>query len=183
MATPRSFSGNQFLFQIDDDDGTPGLLKSVSGGGIAGKLIDEGPGSDLRRIKHVGVVELEKFDLELSLAQAGPFLRWIRESWKRDFARRNGMIVHADFDYCERQTQSFQDALITETKFPALAGDSKAPAYLTVSIQPEDSEIKKGDGTRIKGLHQAGEKKWLTSNFRLSVTGIDCTYVSKIICI
>ncbi len=180
MAIPRSYSGNQFLFRLDDEAGAPALLRSVSGGGINGQIVDEGMGSDHRRIKHVGVVELEKIDVELSLALADPFIRWISESWTRTYSRRNGAVIHADFGYKEKVTQSFQEALITETKFPALDGSKGEPAYITVSIQPELSEIKKGDGSTISGVEKTGQKKWQTSNFRLEIDGVDCTHVNKI---
>jgi hypothetical protein len=176
----RSYPANQFLFQLDDDRPEAGLLRSVSGGSVKGAIVEEGVGNDLHHIKHVGVIEIEPIKLELGMALSRPFLTWIEDSWSYKFSRRNGAIIHADFDYRERASQWFYNGLITETRFPTLDGSSKDPAYLEVTLLPEKMEIKQGDGKRIGGTVSASQKKWLASSFSLDIDGVDCSHVNKI---
>ena len=179
MSLPRSYSAGHFLFVLD---GSPnaGLIRSVSGGAIKGQIIDEAPGSDLHRVKHVGVVEIEPMELELGMALSEPFIKWINDSWKKKFARRSGAIVHADFDLKERLAQEFDDALIGEITFPTLDGSSSDSSYLKVSVQPERCKISKRNGETLTGVSKVDQKRWLTSNFRLTLGDINCDHISKI---
>ena len=180
MALKRAYPANQFVFVLDDGTAEAGVIRSVSGGGVRGEVVEEGLGNDLHHAKHVGVVELEPITLELGMALSKPFLNWIKDSWNKKFSRLNGEIIHADFDYKERLTQSFQQALITETKFPTLDGSSRDPAYLTVSLQPEYVEIKPGSGGSVRASDSTKQKMWTASSFELDIDGLDCTHVSKI---
>lgn len=176
----RAYPANQFVFVLDDGSATADVIRSVKGGGIRGEIIEEGLGNDLHHAKHVGLVEAEPITLELGMALSKPLLEWIKRSWKKNFTRLNGEIIHADFDYNERLSQAFFRALVTNTTFPTLDGSSRAPAYLTVSLHPEDIQIKPGNGKRVKSSSSTKQKLWTESNFELDITGIDCTHVSKI---
>ena len=180
MPQSRSYAAGHFVFQLDDGTPDPGIIRSVSGGAIKGQIVDEAPGSDLHRVKHIGVVELEPIELELGMALSEPFVKWINDSWMKKYGRHNGCIIHADFDNSERLTQTFYEALIAETKFPALDGSAKESVYLGVTIHPEKCSIKEGDGGKISGVDKPEQKKWLSSNFRLSIGGLNCRHVSKI---
>lgn len=180
MPVKRAYPANQFVFILDDGKADGGLIRSVSGGGVRGEIVEEGLGNDFHHAKHVGVVELEAITLEMGMALSGPFLEWLRASWRKEFSRMNGEIIHADFDYRERVSQSFRDALITETKFPSLDGGSKEPAYLTVSLQPEHCKLEKGNNQVVRGVDSPKQKLWTASSFRLDIDGIDCSHVNKI---
>lgn len=176
----RSYPANQFLFSLDDNKPEAGLLRAVSGGTIKSNVVSEGLGNDLHKVKHQGLIEIEPIELELGMSMSRPFLDWISESWSYQFSRRNGAIIHADFDYHERLAQWFYEGLIVETKFPDLDGSSKDPAYLKVKLHPERLEIKQGTGHRIGGAISSRQKKWLQCNFELDIDGIDCSHVNKI---
>ncbi len=175
----RPFAGGHFVFTLDGAP-VPGYLRSVEGGTVSGEVIDETVGPDFTHFKHLGTVKIEPLSLELGMAMSRPILDWIRASWKRDFARRNGAVIHTDATYASKLEQWFSDALIVETSFPALDGASTDPAYLTVKLQPERVELKRGDGSSTPGVISPMQKHWSPSNFRLHLDGLDTSHVSKI---
>ncbi|HKE16468.1 MAG TPA: phage tail protein [Kofleriaceae bacterium] len=176
----KSYSAGHFLFQIDGGGDGPAYLKSVTGGMVKGAVLEDQAGPVSTQFKHLGAVEIEPIQLEVGMALSKPLLEWIRGSWQRQFSRRSGSIIHADFDFKTKLEQWFSDALITETKFPTLDGSAKEPAYLGVTLHPENVETKKGDGHVLRANHGMFQKLWQPSNFRLDIQGIDCRYVNKI---
>lgn len=176
----RSYAAGHFLFQFDDDGGAPAFVKSVVGGMGKGAILEDQAGSVSTSFKHLGPVEIDQIQLEIGMALSKPLLEWIRESWRRQFSRRNGAIIHADSDLKCRLEQEFTGALIADVKFPTLDGAAKEPAYLGVTLLPESVEAREGDGRPVLGNHGLHQKLWQPCNFRLDIVGVDCTYVNKI---
>jgi hypothetical protein len=177
----KSYSAGHFLFQMDEGGGEgAAYVKAVSGGMVKGAVLGDQAGPVSLSFKHLGAVEIDPIQLEIGMALSKPLLEWIRGSWKRQFSRRNGAIIHADFDFKCKFEQWFENALITETKFPPLDGSAKEPAYLSVTLLPEQVKMVKGDGRQVQGKMGTHQKMWLPSNFRLDIQGVDCTYVNKI---
>ncbi|MEO8843106.1 MAG: phage tail protein [Kofleriaceae bacterium] len=186
MTTPnfsdarRSSTGGHFELAIDDNNSSA-YLKTVDGGYVRAALMDEPIGHDIHRIKHTSVVSIEPFSLELGMSGANDVLRWIQQSWRKEWSRRNGEIRHANFDLDQTFTHQFFDALITETTFPTLDGASKDAAYLKIKVQPENVITKKESGGRVKSDLGAKHKMWMCSGFRLNIDGIeDMKYTNKI---
>lgn len=165
----RSFAGGQFLFGLDDESPVEaGYIKSVSGGTVKGKVMEEQVGPDHFSYKHVGNVEIEPISVELGMSLSKPVLEWIRDSWKLRFGRRNGYIVHADSNFHSRFRQEFKGALIAETKFPELDAANKEPVYITVNIHPESLEItEERSPFRLFGRTPSRQKLWTAANFCL----------------
>ena len=176
----KSYSAGHFLFKIDEGGEGAAYVKSVSGGMVKGAVLEDQAGPSSTQFKHLGAVEIDPIQIEIGMALSKPLLEWIRGSWRRQFSRRNGSIIHADFNFKCKHEQWFEDALITETKFPTLDGSAKEPAYLGVTLHPERVKDVKGDGSSVQGNHGQHQKLWQPSNFRLDITGIDCRYVNKI---
>lgn len=181
----RSTTAGHFQLEIDGSP-TTAYLKSVEGGYTRAGLISEPVGPHNERIKHVSTMEVEPFTISFGLAGGNDVLKWIQNSWRKGWNRRNGSITHANFDLKSVFQHDFYDALIEETTFPALDGSSKEPAYLKVKVQPEVALTKKGDG---KALQATGgennsfkkQKMWLCSGFRLEIDGFDrVRYANKV---
>lgn len=176
-----SYSAGNFLFQLDsDDDRDAAYLKSVAGGMVKGAILEEQAGPSSSQFKHLGAVEIEPIQLEIGMAMSRPILDWIAGSWKKQFTRKSGAIVHADYNGRCKFEQWFQNALISETKFPTLDGAANEPAYLNVTLNPEDVNLRPGDGRQVMGHVGVNQKKWLPSNFRIDIIGVDCSHVSRI---
>ena len=177
----RSYSAGHFLFHLDDKyDVGAAYLKSVEGGMVKSAILEEQAGPEALQFKHLGTVEIDPIQLEIGMALSRPVLDWISGSWQRKYSRRSGSIIHADFDFRSKIEQWFEDALITETKFPTLDGGARDPAYLTVTIQPERIHTKHGDLHRVTGVTGMAQKMWTPSNFRLEIGGINCKHVNRI---
>lgn len=173
MAEKRSYSSGHFELHIDGAKSTA-YLRTVDGGFVRANTIDEPIGPENERIKHASTMMIEPFTLEFGMSGANDVLKWIQQSWRKDYGRRNGHIAHADFDMYTMFEHEFSDALITETKIPELDGSSKETAYIQIKVQPEAVVTKKMEqGARIQGTGSAKQKMWMCSGFRFNIDGID----------
>jgi hypothetical protein len=185
MSTNRNaYTSGHFLFRLDGSPDTS-WLKSVDGGGVKASVTAESVGPDNLQLKHVSTVEIEPLSFEIGMSASSPVFEWIQDSWlKKDFSRRNGEVIHADFNLKSVLEQPFRDALISEVTFPALDGSDKNAAYLTVKILPEQISLKKGDGNTLRGIETQKQKLWTPSSFRLDIGNgeldPDCDHVNKI---
>src|SRR3978361_2316493 len=98
-----------------DGHATTAYLKTVDGGYIRAGLMDEPIGPENHRIKHTSVVSIEPFSVEFGLSGANDVLRWIQQSWRKEWPRRNGEVRHANFDLQQTFTHDFNDGLLPET--------------------------------------------------------------------
>jgi hypothetical protein len=180
MTTDRSFTSGNFELRIDDKD-TTAYLKSIDGGFVRASVMDEPIGPHNMRVKHTSTVDIEPISVEFGLAGANSILKWIQDSWRKEWNRRNGQVTHANFDLKQTFVHEFTEALITETTFPALDGSSKDPAYLKVKIQPEAVVSEKKQGQTLKPNFGPKQKMWMCSGFRLTLEHIkDIEYTNKI---
>src|SRR5262245_41186610 len=97
MTIHRAFSAGHFELAIDGDN-TTSYLKSVDGGYIRNAVIDEPIGPENHRIKHHAHAEIEPITVDFGISAADPTLRWIQQSWRKNFSRRDGQISHGNFD-------------------------------------------------------------------------------------
>ena len=97
ILTRNSYASGHFELQIDGHKSTA-FLKSVDGGWTRANISDESVGSEQWKQKHVSTVDVEPISIEFGLAGANDMLAWIKNSWDRKFNRRNGEIIHANFN-------------------------------------------------------------------------------------
>jgi hypothetical protein len=177
-----SFAAGHFEFLIDGHNSIA-ILKNVDGGWVKAALIEEAVGPDLERIKHTSTVEIEPFSVEFGLAGAEDILKWIQQSWRKQWGRRSGQLTHANFDLYQTFEHEFRDALILETTFPTLDGASKEPAYLKIKVQPEFVSTKRSSmpTKRVTPVDGTKQKMWLANSFRFTIDGLDdMQYTNKI---
>jgi hypothetical protein len=109
-----------------------------------------------------------------------PFYEWIMESIGT-YRTRDGAIHTCDYDGNVRSTLEFHNAAITEIGFPTLDAASKDTAKMTIKFAPEFTRMLTGPGKKIAlGNEAAKQKRWLPSNFKLEIPGVDCSRVSRI---
>jgi len=125
-------------------------------------------------------VRYQDISLETDL-QSKALNDWIAASWKGGATRKSGSIQAMDFDYKSVSELEFTSALVIETTMPALDASSKDFAHMTIKLRPEFTRAKAGSDARASGsLASQGQKKWLPSNFRFEMAGLDASKVSKI---
>lgn len=176
----RSYTAGHFELQIDGHASTA-YLKSVDGGHVRASVVDEPIGHENIRVKHTSTVDIEPFSIDFGLSGANDVLLWIQNSWRKNFARRNGQINHANFDLYSTFEHEFFDALIAETTFPTLDGSSKEAGYMKIKVQPERVVTRKATGSQLRAHIGSKQKLWLPSGFRLNIDGLDeMKYTNKI---
>ena len=177
MAGTRSYAAGNFFFNLDGVK--CGFVKAVDGGAISAEVIEEKVGPDYFTKKHIGQPKYEDIVLTLGFEMVQNVYDWIAASWKQDYARKDGSIVATDATLQAKSERQFYNALINEVTFPALDAASKDVANLTVKFAPEYTRSVKAAGKLI-APKPAAQKRFVPSNFRLEIDGIDCTKVSKI---
>lgn len=155
-----------------------GYLHSVEGGNAVADVVEEKPGPDHIVHKHIAGVKYEDITLACGTGMSKAFYEWIKASFDLKPMRPDGSIKVLDFDSNIISEMDFFHGLLTEIGFPALDAASKDAAELTIKISPEYTRYKKGSG-KLE-IKQAIQKKWLPANFRLTISGLDCTRVNKV---
>jgi hypothetical protein len=176
MPGGRAFAGGRFL--LDLDGLACGFLSSFEGGALAADVIAQ-PGRGFFDKKHLGPPQPEELVLRAGLGLHGSFYDWLAQTWAGKATRRSGAIVSTDANLKARSEREFDDALVSAVAFPALDAGAKTAGELTVRLAPQAVRTKKGSGQAMPGP-AAKQKKWLPSNFRLELGGLDCKKVSKI---
>jgi len=177
MPGVRSNAVENLMFTLDGVQ--CGFVKSVRGGDASAEVIEEQAGPTHYVKKHIGPPKYEEFAVQIDLDLARALYEWIAASWAMNYQRKDGSIVSADYALTSKSERQFFHALLTETTFPALDAASKDPAHLTIKFAPEYTKTTKASGKLTTPAKQA-QKKWVASNFRLELDGLDCTKVSAI---
>jgi hypothetical protein len=154
-------------------------VRSCEGGFLKAAVIDESVGPDILHIKHTSTIEIEPFAFEVGLAGSHSILKWIQSSWKKEYTRKHGHLIHGDFNHKGIRSQEFSDALITETTFPALDATSREQPYLKLKMLAEAVKYEP-TSIALKGVFDRAQKEWSLNSFRLIIDDIETNGVSKI---
>ena len=108
------------------------------------------------------------------------FFEWIASTLDRKHTRKDGAISFQDYTGSEKERLAWQNGIISEIGFPALDASSRDSARLAVTVRPELTQHNKGSGLKSQVKTEAKQGKWLASNFRLTIDGVDCTSVRRV---
>jgi hypothetical protein len=169
-----------YQLSIDHKGTSPTYIKSVEGGYPKANVIEEQVGQDLGIVKHTSTAEIDPMSFEIGMQSGIDILRWIQDSWRRNFSRRDGAVSHGNFDAKTVLEHEFYGALLTETTFPTLDAAGKEGAYLKFKIQPERVELKPGNKEKLQAGLPPKQKLWMPSSFRFELDGVDTSGVSKV---
>lgn len=178
----RAYASGRFAFELD------GILldfiKSVEGGFARADVVQQKLSQSQLPKKHLANLKYSDIVIQCDPSLSGPLLNWVTASLAMTYARKNGAIVTADFDYKERSRLEFFNALISEVTIPACDASSKDSGQLTLKLAPEYTRPVAGKGNvlpaTLGGVKQ--QKAWLPANFRLQIQGLEaaCTRINKI---
>jgi hypothetical protein len=174
----RGYTTGRFMVELD---GTPaGFVESVEGGDVFSDVVVEKVASDGIAHKHLAGVRYDDLAFAVGPNMTEAFFEWIASALDRKFTRKDGAISFQDYTGSEKERLAWQEGILVEIAFPAVDANSKESAHLAVTVRPELTQHKKGSG--LKGQLGANAKtaKWLASNFRLTIDGVDCTRVRTI---
>jgi len=155
-------------------------LTSADGGYATSDVVVEKVGADHIARKHLAGVRYEDIGLTFGEGLGPGLFAWLRLALVTVWLRKNGAVVTCDYAGQEVERLEFSHALLGEIALPALDAASKETARITVKCLPEYTRKRPGSGKAVDGVTPGVQKKWLPSNFRLSIDGLDCTKVSKV---
>jgi phage tail-like protein len=183
QVAPRVYAAAHFALELHGVDADLGLFRSIEGGGLKCDVMTYQNGGTYDRWRQLAKPKFDNIKLQLGMGMSEPFYKWIEEFFSGKGTRKNGTIVAADFYYNERARREFSEAMIAELTFPALSGQDKNSAYMSVALAVEDILFKKGDGNPLKMNKGIGtQKDWKANNFTFSIDGFakECSRVTKV---
>ncbi len=178
-AVPRQGAAGQFGLRIDGSNFL-GFVKSYSGGFIRGEVATDQRGRENVVKKHITKIAYEPFTVEVGMGMSNDFYEWISATWDKGQVTKNVELLATDFDKKVQSIREFRDAYITEVTIPTLDGSSKDPAYMTIKTEPSKIFYRPGDGSTVGAKSPTKTKKWLSSNFRITLGDLPCTRVAKV---
>lgn len=170
----RAYTGGKYNLEFD-----PGLnagwIRDAEGGHAVADVVTEKMGADVLQRKHLGNVKYEEISFKCGTGMSKDFYDWIDTAIKftnNTNGRKDGAIVHFDYDYNELSRLTFFQGLVTEFGMPALDASSKDPAQMSIKFKPEwTRKTFSGGGKKSStNVKPDVQKKWLPSNFRLRFT-------------
>lgn len=180
-AVVRPAPGASGRFAIEIDGESAGILLAAGGGHEYSEVIEsEEVGADGIVRKHIGNVKYEDISVTFGTGMKASFYDLITAMVGRNRSSVAGNVVAVTTTFMEHSRLSFFNALITEVSFPALDAASKDAAKMTVKLSPETTTFRHSHGKIELSSTTSKQKKWLVSNFRLDIKGLDCSKVSKI---
>ncbi len=174
----RGYAGAKYAIEIDGM--IAGWVQSVEGGHATSDVVNEKTGPPQ---KHIAGVKYEDITVNCGAGMSKAFYEWIKAAFDGQYARKNGVIVACDYDYREVSRLEWFNGVISEVGLPALDAASKDAARMTIKIKPEYTRTATAQGGARATLPKSQavvQKKWLPSNFRLEIGGLDCRRVNKI---
>ena len=175
----RPYISSRFVLELDDSGSSQymGTLQTIEGGTFKSDLLEEKVGGHGAVIKYPGRPKFDDVTIQVGMAMAPRFWRWLKKSFSYEAERVDGSLVALDFDNKERWRRRFTNALIKEVTFPTLDGAAKEPAYLTVKFAVESLKEEASGGNQYPSEQQykdewERQRMWLPSMFTFSVDGI-----------
>jgi hypothetical protein len=176
----RSATSGRFVLDIDGQRAA--FLKKFDGLHYEGDVAQHDHGPLNMQTKNIANYKYGPGKATIGLAMGKAMYTWIRQSFHRDYATKDGAFIAADFNYKETHRVDFYGALITSVGVPKLDGSSKEAGYLEVEFEAENVLHRKGTGTPISGDYGVKEKAWLPSCFSFELAGLEdaCKRVATI---
>ena len=177
-ANDRTYTGGRFA--IDIDGYNVAFVKKFDGLSMEADIVANDLGPDNFQAKHVSNIKWTPGKITVGAGMGAGCYNWIKASFDKAQAPKNGTLRAADFNYKSQSELTFQNAIITSVGFPKLDGSSKDAIYLDIEFEPEQVRWTAGDKSDIRGQYGVKQKAWLCSNFRFEMGSLPCSRVATI---
>lgn len=173
----RGFTVGKIGLQLNES--SAGFLSSADGGNATADVVNEKVGPDHLVRKHIAGVKYEDITVTAGTGMSKEFYSWIQTSIGGAPVSHTGSILGADVNLKVFTRTDFFNALITEVGMPALDAASKDAAKMTIKFAPERTRKVLNTGGTLGGGAPL-QAKWLTSNFKLTINGLNTMFVNRI---
>ena len=179
MASSRyTQSGVGYALELDGQ--ICASLNRAEGGDATADVVKEAPGPDRVVRKHLAGVKYEDITLAVGADLPDVVTSWISATLAQTGSSNDGAII----DLQTGSRLEFTRALIREITFPRVDASSKNTGSIEIKLAPQLTRSKPAAGhTSLVGqIPTRGNQyqRWLVSNFRLQIDGLDCSRVSSI---
>src|SRR5262245_36314796 len=109
--TKRGYVAGNFGIELDGLNA--GWLQSFEGGMAVTDVVTEKLGPDHLSHRHIAGLKYEDITCTFGTGMSKSFFKWLGDSFtSRDYTRRNGAIVSANYNFKETSRLTFTNALI-----------------------------------------------------------------------
>ena len=168
-ATAAAYTAGRIALELEG--AFAGWLASYEGGATVGRVVREGGAGSVQR-KHLAGVRTQGLTVRCPNGMSQAFYGWVQDSFQGAPAR-DGAIVLLDLNGASRARLEFTGGVIAELSMPALDASSTDLGLMTLRISPATVALKKGDGSKPGYPSQPHVPRWLVSNFRLQIDGLE----------
>ncbi len=183
MGLDRAYAANNFALEIDGAKG--GIVTNCGGGLASAEVISEQMGVTSHVPKHLGQLTYSDITFKCGAAMSKDYFEWIKAAFDAKYVRKNGAIIHANFNYEEVARCTFLNALPKSIGFPALDATSKEACQIDMTVGIESRTFQTTKAGSISGKYPTfndKQKRWTCANYRPKLDGHDevCQAVTKI---
>ena len=148
-----------------------GRLSTVQGGYATAPVVVEAAGTDHVQRKHLGAIKYEDLVLTAGTGMNKGFYEAVRNTvGGLKLQRFDGTVIQFDGTGKGQSQRAFTGGFFSEVTFPGLDVAIQEAASITFRITPETTRTVQGAANAVV---PAMQKKWLRSNFRLTIKGLE----------
>ena len=178
MPATTAATAESFVLELE---GQSFPVQLTDGGAPVGVVVESPAGTSPFREKHLAGVQYEPFKIAVGsfVASQKPLFEWVKTAWQGTHAQKSGAMMRVGANGRPVSRREFVKAVVADTTIPKLDASSHDTVYVTVNLVPEVTR----DVTPPATLPPPGPgnpNTLMSSNFRLSIGGLDCTRVSRI---
>jgi hypothetical protein len=173
-ADGRTYVTGHFTLDLQGVDA--GSLSKVEGGDIEGEVSTSPTGTKVL----AGTIVIGDVTLSFRPPVHARLQAWINDALEGVRSPRDAASIFFSGDGKQLSVDRFDGALVTELAFPALDGDAKDAAAMTLRIQPASTSHRAGSGEKSKDAASSRHKPWTPSAFRLSLADLPTANVARV---
>jgi hypothetical protein len=166
--------GAQGGYYLELEGQRAGRVSSSSGGGLKAEVRREDATVDGHTKKSIEAPTHEPLSLQVALDASPSLWNWVGRAWRDPNVTQSGTVSALDANMRISESLDFFDARVSEVRFPAMIANSMAAGSLAIKVMPEQTRRRAGSGATV-GTSSPGNARWIVSNFRLTIDGLDST--------
>lgn len=169
-------------YMVEVDGRSGGFVTQVGGGGVSSTMtVDRGGAPGTYPKKRVGPPQYD--DIAFSIgAPDGVLIDWVKAAVNSaQSAKHDGAIITTDQNFKEASRVSWKGGYLSEVTFPELdARDSRKRWEIELTVTPDSSNTTFAGGGVVAAGPAAKAKAPMTSNFRMTIPGLNLQRLLRI---